>query len=319
MHRRHFNSALAAALALGPLGARAQQTTPVRLLVGATPGGGTDIVARALALELSKRLNRQFIVDNRPGAAGNIAANSTAKATPDGTTLLLSYTSHAINATLYPTLPFDPVADFTPISEIASQPAFLIATNSLKANNVRELIALGKAQPGKLNIAIAGLGSANHLGGEMLKLDAGIDMVSVPYKGTGPVIADVLAGQIELGFAGIASAQALVKSGKLKVLGVSSGKRLAAYPDIPAIAETVPGYEWSSWYGLFGPAKMDKAAVTSLSTAVRESLGSAEMKERFDSDGLVAVGSSPDEFAAFVKSEIARWGKVVKASGAKPE
>ncbi|CAN5118000.1 tripartite tricarboxylate transporter substrate binding protein [soil metagenome] len=318
MHRRQFTTALAAA-ALTPFGAFAQSTTPTRLLVGATPGGGTDIVARALALELSRRVGRQFIVDNRPGAAGNIAANSTAKSTADGSTLLLSYTSHAINATLYPTLPFDPVADFTPISEIASQPAFLIATNSLKANTMRELIALGKAQPGKLNIASAGRGSANHLGGEMLKIDAGIDMVSVPYKGTGPVIADVLAGQIELCFAGIASAQALVKSGKLKVLGVSSAKRLAAFPDIPAIAETIPGYEWSSWYGLFGPAKMDKTQVATLAAAVRDSIGSAEMKERFDQDGLVAVGSSPDEFAAFVKSEIARWGKVVKASGAKPE
>ena len=192
MNRRQL-IALANAFAIAPAGvfslgtAIAQaQAQATKLLVGATPGGGTDIVARAIALELGKRLDRPFIVDNRPGAAGNIAALATAKAEPDGHTLLLSYTSHAINASLYDNLPFDPVKDFTPISQIASSPAMLVARPSFKANNVAELIALAKSQPGKLNIAVAGIGSANHLAGEMLKRDAGIDLVGVPYKGTGP-------------------------------------------------------------------------------------------------------------------------------------
>jgi len=320
--RRTFLTAVAAASVAAAGGwrvARAQPGTPVRLLVGATPGGGTDIVARALAQELSRRLGRQVVVENRPGAAGNIAAQACATSAPDGNTLLLSYTSHAINATLYPKLPFDPVKDFTALSQVARIPAFLVAGPTLKVNDVRELIALAKSQPGKLNIAIAGLGSANHIGGEMLKLDAGLDIVSVPYKGTGPAMTDVMAGQIDLTFAGIASGQALVKAGKLKALGVTSASRLAAFPDVPAIAETIPGYSWNSWYGLFGPAGMDRRQVDEIASAARESLDSPEMKERFATEGIVPVGSTPAEFSAFVIDEIARFGKVVKAAGMKPE
>jgi tripartite-type tricarboxylate transporter receptor subunit TctC len=319
MQRRQLIIGVSAAAGLAPLGALAQSMQPVRILVGAGPGGGTDLVARALAEQLSKRLGRQYIVDNRPGAAGNIAAQNCAQAAPDGNTLLLSYTSHAINATYYPSLPFDPVKDFTMISEIASQPAFLVASPTFPANTIPELIALAKSKPGKLNLAIAGLGSANQVGGEKFKLDAGVDMVSVPYKGTGPAMTDVMADQIDLTFAGIGPGQALVKSGKLKALGVTSPKRLAAFPNIPAIAETIPGYEWSSWYGLFGPAKLDKTLVGKLALAARDSLTSPEMKQSFDNEGLVPIGSSPAEFAKFLNDEIARWGKVVKATGIKPE
>lgn len=325
MNRRQL-IALANAFAVAPAGvlslgtAIAQaQAQATRLLVGATPGGGTDIVARAIALELGKRLDRPFIVDNRPGAAGNIAALATAKAEPDGHTLLLSYTSHAINASLYDNLPFDPVKDFTPISQIASSPAMLVARPSFKANNVSEMIALAKSQPGKLNIAVAGIGSANHLAGEMLKRDAGIDIVGVPYKGTGPAIQDVVAGQIDLVFAGVATVQSLIKGGRLKALAVTSPRRLPAYPDVPAIAEVLPGYEYSSWYGLFGPAKMPKDMVEKLAGAARAALGSPEMAKRLVDEGLVPVGSTPAEFQKFVAAEIVRWGKVVAATGAKPE
>ena len=323
MNRRQL-IALANAFAVAPaglfsLGTAIAQAQATKLLVGATPGGGTDIVARAIALELGKRLDRPFIVDNRPGAAGNIAALATAKAEPDGHTLLLSYTSHAINASLYDNLPFDPVKDFTPISQIASSPAMLVARPSFKANNVSEMIALAKSRPGKLNIAVAGIGSANHLAGEMLKRDAGIDIVGVPYKGTGPAIQDVVAGQIDLVFAGVATVQSLIKGGRLKALAVTSPRRLPAYPDVPAIAEVLPGYEYSSWYGLFGPARMPKDVVEKLAGAARAALGSPEMAKRLVDEGLVPVGSTPAEFQKFVAAEIVRWGKVVAATGAKPE
>ena len=274
---------------------------------------------RDRAQELTTRLGHQFIVDNRPGAAGNIAALAVAKAPTDGSTLLLSYTSHAINASLYSNLPFDPQKDFTPLAGIASLPAILIARPTLQANDVRELIALAKREPGKLNVAIAGMGSANHLAGEMLKRDAGIDIMGVPYKGTGPAIADVVAGQIDLAFAGVATVQQLVKAKRLKALGVTSEKRLAAFPDVPAVAEVLPGYAYSSWYGLFGPAQMPAPLVARIADAARAALGSELMRERFRDEGLVPMGTGPDEFGAFVRSEITRWGKVVAATGAKPE
>lgn len=318
MQRRELLAAMGGLLALSSPGLRAQPSV-TRLLVGATPGGGTDIVARAIALELGKRLDRPFVVDNRPGAAGNIAALATAKAEPDGQTLLLSYTSHAINASLYDNLPFDPVKDFTPISQIASSPAMLVARPSFKASNVAELIALAKAQPGRLNVAVAGIGSANHLAGEMLKRETGIDIVGVPYKGTGPAIQDVVAGQIDLVFAGVATVQSLIKGGRLKALAVTSLRRLPAYPDVPAIAEVLPGYEYNSWYGLFGPARMPKELVDRLAGAARAALASPEMARRLADEGLVPVGSTPAEFQKFIATEIVRWGKVVAATGAKPE
>lgn len=299
--------------------AQAQQNV-TRVLVGAGPGGGTDLVARLVANEMSKRMGgRQFIVDNRPGAAGNIAAQATAKATPDGSTLLVSYTSHAINASLYPTLPFDPVKDFTPLAGLASSPAILVTRADFPAKSVKELIALAKAQPGKYNLAIAGIGSANHLAGEMIKHDAGVDIVSVPYKGTGPALADVVAGQIDLAFAGVGSVQELIKGGKLKALGVTSAKRLPAFPDVPAISEVLPGFEYSSWYGLFGPANMPKALVDQFASAAKAALASDDLRKKFALEGLVVMGLGPQDFDQFVRSEIVRWGKVVQATGAKPE
>ena len=323
MNRREILALLAAtgagASGLTSIDALAQQNV-TRMLVGATPGGGTDIVARAVANDMGKRFNgRQFIVDNRPGAAGNIAAQTVAKAAPDGNMLLISYTSHAINASLYPTLPFDPVKDFTALCGLASSPAVLVTRPNFPAKNVRELLALARAQPGKFNLAIAGIGSANHLAGEMLKHDAAVNIVSVPYKGTGPALADVVAGQIDLAFAGVATVQELIRGGKLKALGVTSGQRLPAFPEVPAVSEVVPGFEYSAWYGLFGPANMPKALVDQFSAAALASLASDDIKTRFASEGLVVMGLGPQEFDKFVRSEIVRWGKVVQATGAKPE
>ncbi|GAA6121568.1 tripartite tricarboxylate transporter substrate binding protein [Acidovorax sp. FG27] len=311
-------SLLALAAATLAFGAHAQNTV-TRILVGATPGGGTDIVARALAQELSTRLGRQFIVDNRPGAAGNIAAQAVAQAKPDGSTLLLSYTSHVINPTLYGKLPFDPVNDFTPLAGIASLPAILVARPNFPAGNMREFIDVAKAHPGKYNMAIAGLGSANHLAGESLKLDGGIDITGVPYKGTGPALQDVVAGQIDLVISGVASVQQLLKAGKVKALGVTSARRVAEFPHIGPVADVIPGFDFSSWYGLFGPAGMDAAEAEKISAAARAALQSPAMRERFAHEGLIPMGTGRAEFTAFVKSEIPRWGKIVTATGAKPE
>lgn len=295
------------------------QNTPVRLLVGAPPGGSTDTLARALATEMGRLLGRIVLVENRAGAGGNIAAEAVAKASPDGNTLLMSFTSHAINASLYPSLPFDPIKDFTPLTCVATSPSILVANPSLPAKDVRELIALAKAKPGKLNLAIGAIGSSLHLAGDAFKMQSGAYIVNIPYRGTAPALQDVLAGQVDLMFAAIGNAQAHIRAGKLKALGVTSLKRLPAFPDVPAIAEVLPGYESSAWFGLFGPGQMDPALARRLSDAARQAINSPDVRRRLEMEGAVPVGNSPDEFARFVQAEITRWAKVVKFSGAKPE
>lgn len=315
MQRRDFLALLSAALLIPP-DLRAA-TTVTKLLVGATPGGGTDIVARSLAMELENRLGRTFIVDNKPGAAGNIAAGAVAKAEPDGGTLLLSYTSHAINPSLFQKLPFDTLKDFTPISLIASSPLILVARTSLKAGNLRDVIALAKAQPGHLSLAVAGVGSANHLAGEMLKAEAGVDIVSVPYKGAGPAVADVVGGQADLLLGNVATVQPLLSAGKLKAIAVSTPQRLQAFPDVAPIAEVVPGFDYSSWYGLFGPASMPADLVRQIEKAARAAVASPATRQRLLKEGLVPVGSSAQDFAQFVRKEIDRWAKVVAVTHTK--
>jgi tripartite-type tricarboxylate transporter receptor subunit TctC len=315
MQRRDFLALLSAALLMPP-DLRAA-TSVTKLLVGATPGGGTDIVARSLAMELENRLGRTFIVDNKPGAAGNIAAGAVAKADPDGGTLLLSYTSHAINPSLFQKLPFDTLKDFTPISLVASSPLILVARPSLKASNLREVIALAKAQPGHLSLAVAGVGSANHLAGEMLKAEAGVDIVSVPYKGAGPAVADVVGSQADLLLSNVATVQPLLSSGKLKAIAVSTPQRLPAFPDVAPIADVVAGFDYSSWYGLFGPANMPADLVQQIEKATRAAVASPAMRKRLLGEGLVPVGSSAQDFSQFVRKEIDRWAKVVAVTHTK--
>lgn len=311
---------LLAAAALTAGGVRAQGSAqPVRILVGAPPGGTTDTMARALASELGRLLGRTVVVENRPGAGGNIAAEMVAKAAPDGNTLLMSFTSHAINASLYPSLPFDPEKDFTPLTMVSTTPALLVANPSLPANNLRELIALAKARPGKLNFAIGALGSSVHLAGEAFKMMSGTYIVNIPYKGTAPAIQDVLAGQVEMMFANVGNAQAHVRSGKLKALGTTSPQRLATFPDVPAIAEVLPGYQSSAWFGLFAPAKMPPDVLRRVGDATRQAVAAPEARKRIEHEGATPVGNTPEEFARFVHEEIVRWAKVVKYSGAKPE
>jgi len=314
--RRKLLLALPAVL---PLGQALAQNAPLRILVGAPAGGSTDTLARNLATEMGRQLGRTVVVENRPGAGGNIAADAVAKAAPDGNTLLMSFTSHAINASLYPSLPFDPIKDFTPLTCVATSPSILVANPAVPAKDVRELIALAKARPGQLNFAIGAVGSSLHLAGDAFKMQSGAYIVNIPYRGTAPALQDVLAGQVELMFAAVGNAQSQIRAGKLKALGVTSAKRLPAFPDVPAIAEVLPGYESSAWFGLFGPGNMNPELAKKLSDAARQAIATPEVKKRLETEGAVPVGNSPEEFARFVQAEIPRWAKVVRFAGAKPE
>ena len=292
---------------------------PVRILVGAPAGGSTDTMTRAVAHAMGQQLGRTVVVENRPGAGGNLAAEVVARAAPDGQTLLMSFTSHAINASLYPRLPFDPVKDFTPLTMVSTSPSVLVAHPSLPANNVAELIALAKSKPGKLNFAIGALGSSLHLAGEAFKLKAGVFIVNIPYRGTAPAVQDVLAGQVELMFAAVGNVQQHIRAGKLKALGVTSPHRLAALPDVPAIADTLPNFESSAWFGLFAPAKLPADVARTWSDAARAAVQSADVRRRIEAEGATVVGNTPQEFSRFVVADITRWREVVKFSGAKPE
>ena len=313
--RRLLPGALLSVLAL----ACAAQPAPVRILVGAPAGGTTDTMARALAQALGQQLGRAVVVDNRPGAGGNLAAEAVARSAPDGNTLLMSFTSHAINASLYPKLPFDPLKDFTPLTMVSTSPSVLVAHPSVPANTVQELIALAKARPGQLNFAIGAMGSSLHLAGDAFKMKAGVYIVNIPYRGTAPAVQDVLAGQVDLMFAAVGNVQQHIRAGKLKALGVTSAARLPALPEVPAIAETVPGYESSAWFGLFGPARMPAELSRRLSEAARAAVHTPEVRRRIEHEGASPVGNSPEVFARFVESEIHRWSAVVRYAGAKPE
>ena len=301
------------------LPAWAQPQPPIKILVGAPAGGTTDTMARTLAMVLGTQLGRTVVVENKPGAGGNLAADAVAKAAPDGNTLLMSFTSHAINASLYPSLPFDPVKDFTPLTMVSTSPSILVSHPRLSANNVKELMALAKTKPGQLNFAIGALGSSLHMAGDAFKMQAGVFIVNIPYRGTAPAVQDVLAGQVDLMFAAVGNVQSHIKAGKLKALGVTSAKRLAAFPDVPAIGESLPGYESSAWFGLFAPGRMNPEVAKKLADAARAAVQSPEVKRRIENEGATPVGNSPEEFSRFVDSEIVRWRKVVQYAGAKPE
>jgi tripartite-type tricarboxylate transporter receptor subunit TctC len=313
----------ALALILGSLAcqamAQAPAQPPIRILVGAPAGGTTDTMARTLAQAMGAQLARTVVVENRPGAGGNIAAEAVARSAPDGNTLLMSFTSHAINATLYPKLPFDPLRDFTPLTMVSTSPSVLVAHPQVAANTLPELIALAKARPGQLNFAIGAMGSSLHLAGDAFKLKAGVYIVNIPYRGTAPAVQDVLAGQVELMFAAVGNVQQHIRAGKLKALGVTSATRLPSLPEVPTMAETLPGYESSAWFGLFGPARMSPELSRRLSDAARAAVQSPEVRRRIEHEGATPVGNSPEAFARFVETEIQRWGAVVRYAGAKPE
>lgn len=292
---------------------------PIRILVGAPAGGTTDTLARTIAQEMSQLLEQSVVVENRPGAGGNIAAELVARSAPDGSTLLMSFTSHTINATLYKKLPFDPVQDFTPVTLVATVPSVLVATPKLPANNVPELIRLARSEPGKLNFAIGSVGSSLHMAGDMFKMMTGTYIVNIPYKGTAPALTDVLAGQCDLMFASTINVLPHVRAGKLKVLGVTSPAPMPQFPGAAPIGATVKGFESSAWFGLFGPAGMPAEVTQALYQAARKGLESPAVRKRLENDGAQPVGMAPEAFAAFVRQDVKRWASVVRYSGASPE
>jgi tripartite-type tricarboxylate transporter receptor subunit TctC len=298
---------------------RAQGDAVIRLWVGTTPGGSTDTIARELAPELGGRLSRTVIVENKPGAGGNLAADTVAKAPPDGQNLLVSFTSHTINATLYPKLPYDPVRDFTPLTQLVSSSSLLVAHPSLPVADASELIAYARAHPGQLSFAIGGIGSSVHLAGEAFKLQAKLFIVNIPYRGTAPAVADVVAGHVPLMFAPVVNTRAFIQAGKLKALGVTSPSRLPQFPDVAALSEVLPGFESRAWFGLFGPARMAPDRVQRISDAARSAMRSDAIRKRLEQDAAQVVASSPEDFARFVQADIARWAPLIRRSGATPE
>ena len=319
MDRRHALHTLAALPGLAALEAAAQAPGPIKLWVGVTPGGSTDTIAREIAPEMGRLLGRTVIVENRSGAGGNLAADLVAKAPPDGNNLLVSFTSHTINASLYKKLPFDPVADFTPLTMLTTSTSVLVCHPEQPYKTVAELVAYARARPGQLSMGLGGIGSSVHLAGEAFKLQAKLFIVNIPYRGTAPAVADVVAGNLPLMFAPMVNTRGLIQAGKLRLLGVTSPQRLPQFPDWPAIAETLPGYQSQAWFGLFGPARMAPDLVKRLSDAARTAVRSDALRKRLEGDAAQAVGSSPEEFAAFVKADIPRWAELVRYSGATPD
>ena len=321
MSRHWARSALALLLVSLPLAASADEypSKPIKLLVGASAGGTTDTMARAIAQPLSVSLGKPVLVENRPGAGGNLAADAVAKSQPDGYTLLVSFTSHTINATLYPKLPFDPVADFTAISMISTVPSMLVGHPKVAAQDLKALIALARAQPDKLTIGIGGIGSSLHLAGDQFKMMADVRILNVPYKGTAPALTDVLGGQVDLMFISLVTGSAQVRGGKLRAFGVTSAKRQESFPELPAIGEVVPGFESEAWFGVFGPAKLPDDITNKLNAAIVAALNDPKMREQLQREGATPAARSPSEFAAFVRNDVQRWAPIVRQSGATPD
>jgi len=319
--RRSINVVAAACLALAASFAHAQAypAKPIRVVVPFPPGGATDILARAAGQKLTETLGQPVIIDNRPGAGGNIGSELVAKSGNDGYTLLMGTVgTHAINASLYAKMPYDHVKDFVPIVLVAGVPNVLVVHPSVPANSVQELIAYGRANPGKLNFASSGSGTSIHLAGELFKVMTGVQMTHVPYKGSAPAVSDLLGGQVQLMFDNLPSALPHIKGGKLKALAVTSMARAPALPDIPTVSESgVPGFEASSWFGLLAPAGTPRDVVTRINGEVAKWLASADGKEKLAAVGANAAGGSPEDFAKHIAAETAKWAKVVKESGAK--
>ena len=293
---------------------------PIRFIVPYPPGGGTDVVARIMSDALAADLGQPIIIDNRGGAAGNVGTDIAAKAAADGYNILFTLSSHTINPKLYDKLPFDVERDFVPISLAASIPQILVVHPSVPANNVQELIALAKANPGKLNYASVGTGSPGHIAGELFKIKTGVDIVHIPYKGGGPAVVDTIGGQVQLLFVSMPAAWQHVKAGKLKAIAVASAKRSVAAPDLPTIAESgVPDYAVESWYGALAPAKTPPAAVARLNAAFAKVLGNPQIKEKLLAQGAEAAPSTQAEMDRVIKEELEKWDLVIKTAKIKPD
>jgi tripartite-type tricarboxylate transporter receptor subunit TctC len=296
-------------------------TRPITLVVGFPPGGASDIMARILTGKLGSLLGQPFIVDNRPGAGGNVAGEFVAHAVPDGYTLLLGNNAIlATNISLYSKIGFNPEKDFAPISLIGTQANVLVVNNDVKAHSLVELIALAKANPGKLNFASSGYGLAAHLAGELFKAQAHIDIMHVPYKGSAPALMDVIAGQDQMMFATTSGVMGFLKNGQVRALAVTTLKRTPALPDIPTMDEAgLPGFEATTWHGLVAPAGTPSAVIAALNRAIAETLQDADVQHKLSGLGIDIAPDTPEQFAAYIKAEIPKWAAVIKTSGAKME
>ena len=311
----------AAAAALAPAAlAQSYPVKPVHLIVPFGAGGPADIYARAIAQRLGEPLGQQVLVEDRPGAGSAIGTEAVAKSAPDGHTLLMISNTHTINETLNPKLPYNLLRDFAPITQVNDMPNVLVVSPSSPANSVKELIALAKSKPGKLNYASSGSGTPYHLAAEMFKAMAGVDIVHIPHKASGEARASVLGGQVELMFDSLPTTVQQIKAGKLKGLAITSTRRSSLLPDLPTMAEAgVPGYEADLWLGLVAPAGTAPAIVNRLHDEVAKILQRPEVRESFIQQGTEPIGSTPEQFAAFLKNDVEKWGKVVKFSGARVE
>jgi len=313
-----FLVAFAGVIAGGSTPAQDYPTKPIRMVVGFPPGGGTDVMARLVTPKMTEAWGQQVVIDNRAGATGIIGTDLVAKAVPDGYTLLMGHVAtNAIAWSLFAKLPFDPAKDFTPITRVSSVPHILVVHPSLDVRTVKELIALAKAKPGQFTFPSAGNGSTPHLAGEIFKTMTGVNLVHIPYKGTGQSLQDLLGGQVQVGFDTTAAEITYVKAGRLRPLAVTTAKRIGSLPDVPTVAESgVPGYEVTTWYGLFAPAGTPPAVVRKIFAETVRIVRLPEIKERLDGMGTEeTTNASPEEFAALVKTDIAKYAKVVKAAG----
>jgi tripartite-type tricarboxylate transporter receptor subunit TctC len=303
------------ATSAGPARAQNYPDKPVRLVVPYAPGGGADIHARLVAAQLSTALGQQIVVENRPGAGSNLGTEQVARAAPDGYTLLVSSTATAVNQSMYRKLPFDVLKDFDSVSVIATVPLVVAVHPGVPAQTIPELIALAKSKPGALNYASGGVGTANHLGGELFKLLAGVDIAHVPYKGGGPAINDLLAGHVQLMFGTVSSTYPLVKAAKLRGLATTGPKRSSAAPDLPTVIEAgLPGYEVTAWYGVLAPTGTPRPIVERLAREIDRIVQLPDIQASFQKQGSEAVGGTADAATRFLQREVATWSKVVKAS-----
>lgn len=324
MNRLLTGAALAAAFAVSGVAAAQDRTAaypskPIRMIVPFAAGGGLDITARLIGQKLTDKWGQSIVVDTRPGAATIVGTEIAARAVPDGYTMLLITTTFAINPSLYAKLPYDPQRDFAPVTQLNSQPNILVVSASFQASSVKDLIALAKARPGELTFATPGAGSAPHLSAELFQRTAGLQMIHVPYKGIPPAITDVIGGRVSMLFTTTISAAPHIKAGKVKGLALTSAKRLDSMPELPTIGETLKGYQAEAFQGMVAPAGVPRAIVDRLAREIAVIVQSPEIGKTFAASGAVAVGSSPAEFGAFLKTETAKWARVIRDAGIKLE
>jgi tripartite-type tricarboxylate transporter receptor subunit TctC len=306
-----------ALLFASPSPAQDYPARPIRFITAAAQGGTSDILARTFAVHLTEALKQPVVVDNRASASGVIAGELTANAPPDGYTILLAYHQHTVNAALNPKLPYHPVNSFTPITQLTTAGLMLVVNPATPVTNLKEFVEWTKSYKGPLNYGSAGIGTGGHLAGELYKLMTGVKAEHIPYKGSGPALMDLIAGQYQFNFAGLQAAQVQVRAGKLRALAVTTPKRIAALPDLPAVAEVLPGFEVVGWYGVIGPAGLPGPVVARLHDEFVKVLNRPDVRERIVVDGSEPAGTTPEEFRQFMLADLTKWAKLVKESGAK--